>query len=212
MRVSYKSKANVNNKIFGYLFAFFGVIPIIIMIALIAIESIGKSKIPDDAMWYTGWIKEVTHMESRYEWEEDSDGDEYRVKVYDCEAILEYEVEGQTYLYEYSVEGREKPLYEGEFFYVKVTPSNPDTVYAISNTKSNIGFYLGAGVFGLVGVIFVIIGLCIVRNASKQEKAMNNANQPYNMSQPYGDGQVYNNMGYYNDNQGTNYSGTSLRD
>ena len=242
MRVNYRSKTNINNKIFGYFFAIMGVIPIIIMISIIVLVNVGDSKIPDDAKWYTGWIKEVTHMESRYEWEEDSDGDEYRVKVYDCEAILEYEVDAQSYLYKYSVTGRNKPLQEGEFFYVKVSPNNPDKVYKISNTKSNVGIYLGAAVFGVVGIIFVIIGLSTVRSGSKKEKAMNNSsfesqmnpgmmnnttnmanfNQGYNVEQPYNGGQVYsnveynnqeyNNYDYYNNNQGTNYSGTSLRD
>lgn len=236
----YRKTTNMSPKAMGFMFAGMGAIAILVMIGIIVIFNIAESKIPDDAEWFDGVITEVLSVETDYEWREDSDGDDYRVKVYDCKAILEYEIDGQTYVYKYTTNNSDDPLREGKHYYVKVSPSNPNKVYSISNSKSNWGIYLGAGVFGLVGTIFVIVGLCSVRSASKKTTVNNtgytqmntgnmnnvgqpynmgqpyNAGQPYNMGQPYSDGQVYNNTGYntdyYNSNQGTDYSGTSLRD
>ena len=232
MRVRYSKSLNVSNKVFGLLFAAAGFIPIIIMVVMIVLARAEDSKIPDDAEWYTGWITDVTSIDSRYVWKEDSDGDEYRVKVYDCKGLLEYEVNGQTYVYKYSVKGNDDPLQNGDRFYVKVSPDKPNRVYKVSTSKSEAGLYIGAAIFGIVGVIFVIIGLSTAGLGKKRKNKnsvntnvnmtvsnggfepqmyqggmnnmgnMGNFGQGYNVGQPYNGGQEYNNQGYNNQMNG----------
>ena len=232
MRVRNSKTLNVGNKVFGLFFAIMGLIPIIIMIVMIMLARAEDSKIPDDAEWYTGWITEVTSIDSRYVWKEDSDGDEYKVKVYDCRGLLEYEVNGQIYVYKYSIKGSEDPLEDGDRYYVKVSPSKPNRVYKVSTSKSNVGFYIGAAIFGIVGIIFVIVGLSSAGLGKKRKNknsvntnvnttvsnggfepqmyqgGMNNMGnkgnfgQGYNVGQPYNGGQEYSNQGYNNQMNG----------
>ena len=235
MRVRSRSRSTtaISNKAFGYIFAVAGAMCIFAMISIIVTFRMNESKLPDDTQWYNGVITEVLLLDSRYEWREDSDGDEYKVKVYDAKAILEYEIEGEIYTYKYTMNGGDKPIKEGDRLFLQVSPSHPNTVYKVSTSTSNIGLYLGAGVFGIVGLIFVIVGLSIARSGKKRDAVYNNMNsqmyqnnmgnayQPYNGGQPYNNAgynnqgysnQSYNNNDYYNNNQGTDYSGTSLRD
>ena len=205
----------MSNKAFGYLFAACGLLSILGMIGVIIVFKVAESKIPEDAEWFDAIVSEVISVETDYEWKEDSDGDDYKVKVYDCKVYLEYEINGQTYLYKHTTNNSSEPLREGDRYYVKVSPSDPDKIYSVSNTKSNWGIYLGAGIFGFVGVIFVIVGLCIARSGRKKESSINNTlntqmaqgnvGQPYNADfsyntdQSHNPAQPFNNIPSYSD-------------
>ena len=217
MRIKSKNSVAMTNKLVGYVMAAMGTISIVVMITIIIIVRSEESKIPEDAKWYTGQVSELLSSESYYEWREDSDGDDYRVKVYDCKAIIEYEINGQTYTYKYSTRGSEKPVREGELYYVKASPSKPSIVYKVSKSTSDWGMYLGSGIFGLVGLIFVIIGICTVISASKKNRASNYTEAPIYQGNINAGGLGYNNVeygkyDYYNTGGNADYSGTSLRD
>lgn len=224
MRVRYRQTTNMSSKAFGYLFAGVGVLAILFMIGMIILFKVSESKVPDDAEWFDGVITEVLSVETDYEWREDSDGDDYKVRVYDCEAYLEYEIDGQTYVYKHTTNNSDDPIREGEHYYVKVSPSNPNKIYVISTSKSNWGIYVGAGIFGLVGIIFVIAGLCTAKSAGKKMSInnttytqanpgnMSNVGQPYNMGQPYNVGQSYNVGQPYNAGQTYNNVGSNSQE
>lgn len=204
---------NVNNKLVGYIFALMGSLSIGVMIIVIILAVKSEAEIPDSAKWYMGQVSEVISVESDIEWVEDSDGDEYSVKVYDCEVIIQYEVDGQIYVCRHKFNNNDQPAMKGDGYYVKVSPDNPERVYKVSADKGDYGIYLGASIFGVVGLIFVIIGLSIVMSGKKKKtKAIDEyGTSMYSENANYG-GQMYNNYDYYNGNQGTDYSGTSLDD
>ena len=223
--VRYRTRSSMSPRAFGFLFAAIGAFCLVCMIGVIILFNVIDSKIPDDAEWFDAEVSEVLSIRTDTEWKEDSNGHSYEEEVYDCKFILEYEVNGQTYYCEHSIDDRSKPIKVGEDYYVKIRAEEPEKIYKVSNTKSNVGLYIGAGVFGIVGTVFVIVGLSIAIASGKKKTMVNNLNNinntqmnsintgnvdnSYNANMTYNSDQVNTSQGYnntgYNSQECNNY-------
>ena len=137
-----------------------------------------ESKKPDDAEYFKGEVTKVISTNTDYKiTKKKKNGIKKKTTVYDCSVIIEFDVNGQTYEYNYLANDRTSPIKVGETFYVEVSPSNPDKVYSVSGTKNSFFNktmkYIFPGLIGLVSIILLVSGLKAVK---KEDRADNNAN------------------------------------
>ncbi len=118
--------------------------------------------IPEEAEWYEAPVVEIVSVEQDSE-RKKTNGKYKNYTVYDCEFIVEYEVNGETYQSEQSFNNQSKPIEEGDLFYVKIIETNPERVYVLSTSNSDElrdNSFLNS--FAIVGGFTVLVGVIII--------------------------------------------------
>ena len=161
----------------AYLRLALGAIGVIAMIFTLIGTITKEAKKPDDAEYFEGEVTKVLSVTTDYKRKKKSNGTKKKVKVYDCSVIIEYDVNGQTYEYNYVANDRSSAIKVGNTFYVEVSPSNPNKVYSVSATKNSFMNttmkYIFPGLIGLVSIILLVSGLKAVK---KEDSVGSNSN------------------------------------
>lgn len=170
---------NVNNRIgtTGIPFIIAGLIFLFATIEFNIHFSKAISSVPDEAQWCEAKVTEVISCDERRE--RDSDGDGYRT-VYDCEYVIEYQVDGQTHNVEMNDNDRRTKVTVGSYLYVKVTADNPERIYIVSTSPSDDTFKGIFIVFYVVSGAIVVLGIVLqIRRSVNKRKNKNEENVLY---------------------------------
>lgn len=173
MKKKHPNKKQPKPKAEGYVRLIIGILLIICVIAsAIALVS-SEMKKPKDAEYFKGEVSKVISVEEHHDLKKKA-GSKWAVKtkVYDCNVIIEYAVNGQIYKYNYVARDNKTAIKEGNTFYVEVSPRSPQKVYAISATDNPIMnseaiYYICDGIFGIVSIILIVTGLKAVKEGKK---------------------------------------------
>ena len=126
---------------------------------------------PDDAKWYKAVVSEVVSVKEQVK-KVESSNKIYRDEItYDCDILLEYEVDGEKQKISYFVDGSQDLLDEGDVYYVKVSPSNPTKIYVFSKEPDDSFIEIGLIFIAVVGLITVIVGI-VVKKLAKIAKVV----------------------------------------
>lgn len=222
IRVGRSSTMNAKGgKILGIFLILFGLTFALSSISMSCRATMFKKMLPGNVQEYDAYITEVLSVESDVVWKEDSDGDSDRTTVYDSKVVLEYEIEGQTYTASYTFKERNKACKIGDKYRLSIDPENPTKIYGYSTGEGGVVLMVVEIVFGLIGGAVVVAGIVLIVKDKKRAKAeKEQATQINQGSSDYlgYNGQDFNGQGYVGQgydasaSQGTNYSGTSLRD
>ena len=222
IRVGRSSTMNAKGgKILGIFLILFGLTFSLSSISMSCRATMFKKMLPGNVQEYDAYITEVLSVESDVVWKEDSDGDSDRTTVYDSKVVLEYEIEGQTYTASYTFKERNKACKIGDKYRLSIDPENPTKIYGYSTGEGGVVLMVVEIVFGLIGGAVVVAGIVLIVKDKKRAKA--EKEQATQINQGSSDYLGYSGQNYVGNeysghgfdasaSQGTNYSGTSLRD
>ena len=222
IRVGRSSTMNAKGgKILGIFLILFGLTFALSSISMSCRATMFKKMLPGNVQEYDAYITEVLSVESDVVWKEDSDGDSYRTTVYDSKVVLEYEIDGQTYTASYTFKERNKACKIGDKYRLSIDPENPTKIYGYSTGEGGVVLMVVEIVFGLIGGAVVVAGIVLIVKDKKRAKA--EKEQATQINQGSSDYLGYSGQNYVGNeysghgfdasaSQGTNYSGTSLRD
>lgn len=222
IRVGRSSTMNAKGgKILGIFLILFGLTFALSSISMSCRATMFKKMLPGNVQEYDAYITEVLSVESDVVWKEDSDGDSDRTTVYDSKVVLEYEIEGQTYTASYTFKERNKACKIGDKYRLSIDPENPTKIYGYSTGEGGVVLMVVEIVFGLIGGAVVVAGIVLIVKDKKRAKA--EKEQATQINQGSSDYLGYSGQNYVGNeysghgfdasaSQGTNYSGTSLRD
>lgn len=218
-KMSRRSRQQMDPKAQAYLSLVLGAIVVIIGIVMAIFFVSSEAKKPDDVEYFKGKVTKVISENVDYQTKKKSNGKRKKVKVYDCEVMIEYQVNDQTYSYQFFDNDRKSPIRVGATFYLEISPSDPNHIYSVNSTSNkftnNIVKYIAVIILGGVGIAFTISGV----KGIKKLRANENRNLSYSSSSySRPDYQVsdYNSSEFSEDYYGTgngnsSYNGTSLR-
>ncbi len=150
------------------------IIGILFMLAGIGITvflSSLEKDIPDDAQWCKAVVSEVLSVKEQVKKVESSNKIKRDEITYDCDVILEYDVEGEKQKISYFVEGSYDLLDVGDIYYVNVSPSNPTKIHVFSKEPDDSFIEIGLIFIAVVGFITIIVGL-VVKKLAKIAKVV----------------------------------------
>lgn len=154
----------------GIMFLIVGMLFTVVSIMFMMVLHVTEENIPDEAQWYSGKVVDVVSCETEYKTTKSS-GKTRRKTVYNCEVIIEYEAEGTVYSFEHKITESRTKVAEGDQYYIKATPENPDRVYVVSTTTNTKGMYGAMGIFVVIGVALIIVGIVVLVKNRKRNKA-----------------------------------------
>ena len=224
----YSSSNGANGMVFGIFLIMFGLMFALSTISMSCSSAMFKKTLPQGTKEYDAYITEVLSVEGNKVRVEDSDGDSYIEYKCDSRVVLQYEIDGETYTKTHTFKEWDEACEVGEKVRLMINPNNPEKIYGYSMGSGENVLLIVEIVFGLIGVAIAVAGIMMIVKSKKKTKADNQQvpqmSQSY-MGQNYNgqsfSGQNYNGQDYgvnseYNYDssvsQGTNYSGTSLRD
>ena len=140
-----------------------------IAIVILAARLISKSNQPDDVKWYRASVSELIAVEEKVKVRKSSSKRKHYETVYDCDVFLEYEIDGATYTTRYSINDSSYKISGGQEFYVQVSPSNPSKIYMISTEPSETAINVVVIVFGVIGVLIILLGIKIKKSVLKKK-------------------------------------------
>ena len=126
---------------------------------------------PDDAQWYKAVVSEVLSVKEQVKKVESSNKIKRDEITYDCDVILQYEIEGEKQKISYFVEGSYDLLDAGDVYYIKVSPSNPTKIYVFSKETDDSFIEIGLLFIAVVGFVTVIVGI-VVKKLAKIAKVV----------------------------------------
>ena len=173
MSKKYILKRQKNPKAEGYVRLIVGILLAICAIITVLGLVYSQTKKPNDLEYVKGKVSKVVSVAEHSQLKKGT-GSKFKtkIKVYDCNIVIEYAVNGQMYETNYLAKDRENVIKEGNALYVGVSTSNPSKVYSISETKnsfinSGAAYYIGAGILVVVSIILIVTGIKTIKVSRK---------------------------------------------
>lgn len=165
------SKKRKDKREFGVILLLIGVFLLGVCIYMVRKQQDEEAKIPKDAVKYDAVVAEILHEDSREEY--DAEGSSHEI-MYTYQLLLEYKVDGKKYSVEYYRPRSTKMVSEGDIYYVRVSPNDPNEIYDIKAEGENKSYYLIMCNLAVVGFAFVLFAvICFIKARKLKVKEQN---------------------------------------
>lgn len=155
----------------GGILLLIGVILLGVCVYMVMKQQDEESKVPKDAVKYNAVVAEILSEESVEEYDANNSSIEI---YYFYNLLLEYEVDGKEYNVEYSKPKSTKMVYEGDKYYISVSPNDPNKIYDIKAKGEKKSYYLIVCNLAIVGLVFVIFAvICFIKARKLKVKEQN---------------------------------------